>query len=318
MITVGKTGDTDFRTIQAALNYAASGVSPVTIEVQPGLYREKLRWTGAGSLCINGAGGRNTDVRIAFENYEALNPGHDARALFTIKNDAARVHLENLTIENTHIKTGDAGDQAEALFFNSPGGRLTAKNARFISSQDTLQIKGFAWFYHCYVAGDVDFIWGYADTVLFEDCEIHARTDNRGPDKRSWVLQARVLAGKKGFVFLNCDFTAERGRGEATVYAARTNGKGSAASADGWDSIALIKCRMESAAYAGLLWDDDGKAVYPNPGTADSGWREYGNTPRRHPAAYRMTDAEYEAGYQNREQILAGTLLADTLNMSEK
>ena len=43
-----------------------------------------------------------------------------------------------------------------------------AKHSNFVSYQDTLQVKGYSWFYDCFVTGDVDFIWGSANAALFE------------------------------------------------------------------------------------------------------------------------------------------------------
>jgi pectinesterase len=317
IITVGKTGN-GFRSIQDALNTVAAGKSAVTVEAAPGVYREKLVWASARPLCIRGTGGKNTDVRIEFENCESFRSGSENRSLFHIKHEYAQVTLENLTIENTHVKLDAEQNQAEAVYFNSPHGTLAAKNVRFISRQDTLQLKGVCRFYRCYVQGDVDFIWGYVDTALFEDCEINARADNRGTDRTAFVLQSRARANKKGFVFLNCDFTAESSRDDGTVYFARTNCKKPGISTDNWDSIALVNCRIDTAKYHEAGWYDEAPdKIYPPKGTADTGWREYGSTDTqgsridltaRHPAAYCMTDAE-GMRYADRMYIFAGTAL---------
>jgi pectin methylesterase-like acyl-CoA thioesterase len=318
-ITVGKSGaSVDFRTIQAALNAASSGSGAVAIEIDAGIYRENLDWRSSRPLTIKGKdGGANTDVVIAFENCEALNPGSSGRPLFLINQNAAAVAIQNLTIENTRVKA-NSGDQAETLYFNSTGGTLVAKNARFVSRQDTLQIKGFCWFFECYIAGDVDFIWGANDLALFESCEINARTDNRNPSNPAYVLQARTLANKKGFVFVDCDFTGDGDR-TGTVYMARTNGAGSASSTDGWDSVAIIKSRVDTAKYANAFWNKDGKTIYPAAGSVNCGLREYGNTDSsgalldtsgRDGANYVMSQEEFNAHYRARQSIVAGTPLA--------
>lgn len=33
-------------------------------------------------------------------------------------------------------------------------------------------LKGFSWFYNLLIVGNVDFIWGYVNIVLFENSEI--------------------------------------------------------------------------------------------------------------------------------------------------
>lgn len=317
-ITVGKSDvSVDFRTIQAALNAATPGSGAVAVEIDAGIYRENLDWRSARPLTIKGKdGGASADVVIAFENCDALNSGAIGRPLFLINQNAAAVTIQNLTIENTRVKA-KADDQAETVYFNSTGGTLVAKNARFISRQDTLQIKGFCWFFECYIAGDVDFIWGVNDMALFESCEINARTDNRDPSNPAYVLQARTLANKKGFVFVDCDFTADENR-TGTVYMARTNGRGSAPSTDGWDSIAIVKSRVDTAKYAGVFWCKDGKTIYPDAGSANYGLREYGNsdssgapldTGSRDTANYVMSHEEFSVNYGARQAIVAGTPL---------
>jgi pectin methylesterase-like acyl-CoA thioesterase len=317
-ITVGKTGaSVDFRTIQAALNAVSSGSGTVAIEIDAGTYRENLDWRSSRPLTIKGKGGDSSAVVIAFENCEALNPGSSGRPLFLINQNSASVTIQNLTIENTRVKA-NAGDQAETVYFNSAGGTLIAKNARFVSRQDTLQLKGFCWFFACYIAGDIDFIWGANDLALFESCEINARTDNRNPSNPAYVLQARSLANKKGFVFLDCDFTSDGDR-TGTVYMARTNGAGSAVSTDGWDSVAIIKSRVDSSKYNSAFWNKDGKTIYPAEGSVNCGLREYGNTgadgasldtSSRDSANYVLTQEEFSANYGARQTIVAGTPLA--------
>jgi pectinesterase len=127
------------------------------------------------------------------------------------------------------------------------------------------------------VSGDVDFIWGYCDTALFEKCTLHTREDNRGKDRPAYVLQSRALNGKPGFVFVDCDFTAEnRGEG-AEIFIGSSQGTGKPDSIDRWDSIALVNCRISENYDAALWTDEDGsRAVYPEKGSTLTGWRQFG------------------------------------------
>ena len=147
----------------------------------------------------------------------------------------------------------------------------------FISRQDTIHVKGFSYFKNCFVTGDVDFIWGYCDTSVFENCTIHTRADNRGSDRPAYVLQSRALNGKSGFVFINCDFTADDRGENAKIFIGRSQGTGKPTSVDRWDSIALIDCKI-SERYDLALWtDEEGtRAVYPEKGSAFTGWRQFG------------------------------------------
>lgn len=323
-ITVAKAGSASFRTIQAALNYAASaaGTADVTISLAAGTYRENLSWNTAKNLTIKAATGvANTAAVVAFENYDALNTGTDNRPLVLIGASAKAVTLDGITLQNTRTKAENpsASNQAETIYFNNTTGSLTAKNSRFDSRQDTILVKGTSWFYNCYVTGDVDFIWGYPVVALFEKSTIHSRLDDRGATNPAYVLQSRAMKDAKGFVFLECDFTIDAAR-TVDSFLARTGGAGTATSADSWDSVAIIKSRL-SPKFAAVGWSDDGgKTVYPKPATAAVGWREYGNvvegtttavdTSKRFSGSYVMTDAEYTAGYADRGLILAGTALS--------
>ncbi|MCM1322363.1 MAG: pectinesterase family protein [Bacteroides sp.] len=340
-----------FETVQSAFDYiasindaqhaaraadsanAASCTAPafesVSVVLSPGVYSEILRYNLPNALTVSGTdGARNDECIIAAENCEAFAKDTENRALFTLGPNTTRVELRNFTLENTHVKTASDSslcNQAEALCFHNYNGVLTAKNMRFISRQDTVHVKGISWFYNCYIAGDVDFLWGYCDTALFEKCEIFTRLDNRGAQRTGIVLQSRALAHKKGFVFLDCRFSADAERTGA-LYMARSSGTGSAESSERWDSIALIRCVI-SEKFADTLWQDiPGVNVFPSPADALTGWREYGTKTElrdgsvhpldgkakaaRHPASVQLTDEEYARYYKDRAAILAGTPLA--------
>jgi len=318
-ISVASEGPADFRTIQAALDYAADQKKPVpaVITVAAGTYYEALSWSSSVPVTIRGATGKADEVVVKFDNYDTLNSGTDARCLFSVK-EASTVTIQDLTIENVHTKAGaNAGfsNQAETIYFNNTTGALFAKNVRFISRQDTLNLKGFCRFTDCFITGDVDFIWGSADLCLFENCKIEARLDDRGATQVSYVLQARAIPEKRGFVFYKCAFTAEKGRADDSVFMARTGGN----AANGWDSIALIGCTLEAGKFKAALWSDDGGlTVTPAKANAATGWRESDTLDttgalvdfsKRHPASYMLTAAEADA-YRSADVIAAGTPIA--------
>ena len=245
-----------------------------------GLYHERIFYNLPNPLVIESESGDSSRCALRAENCEAFHKDTENRAVITFGENCTSVTLKNFTIENTHVKTCDdasLGNQAEAICFHCPGGKLYCEGMNFESRQDTIHVKGISLFKNCRVSGDVDFIWGYCDTSVFEGCTIHTRKDNRGSDRDAYVLQSRALNGKPGFVFINCDFTAEdRGKG-ARLYIGRSQGTGKPDSVDRWDSIALINCRI-SELYDQALWtDEDGiRAVYPEKGSAMTGWREFG------------------------------------------
>lgn len=133
----------------------------------------------------------------------------------------ANVILKNLTLKNTIVRSevtdkddrGNALTQAEALGFGSSG-NLIAYNCSFISHQDTLRTVGKAWFYKCYIAGDVDFIWMESSGVvgLYEECKIEILNDDNA--SAAYVLAPRATKGTsiaKGNVIYNSTITVPSG-----------------------------------------------------------------------------------------------------------
>lgn len=249
-----------------------------------GLNHERIFYDLPNSLTIKSESGNAEKCALRSENCEAFHKDTENRAVITFGMNCTNVTLQGFTIENTHLKTCDdvsLGNQAEAICFHNQKGFLYCEEMRFLSRQDTIHVKGFSHFKNCFVAGDVDFIWGYCDTSIFDGCTIHTIKDNRGEERPAYVLQSRALNSKPGFVFINCSFTAENRGKNARIYIGRTQGTGKADSVDRWDSIALVNCTI-SEEYDEALWTgkgDDGitdRTVWPPKGSAECGWREFG------------------------------------------
>ncbi|BDC96966.1 MULTISPECIES: pectinesterase family protein [Treponema] len=245
-----------------------------------GALMDRIFYNLPNPLTIASESGDAKKCALSGENCEAFHKDTENRAVITFGMECTRVTLRNFTIENTHVKTNDdasLGNQAEAICFHCDKGFLFCEGMEFKSRQDTIHVRGFSHFKNCFVCGDVDFIWGYCDTALFDGCTLHTIRDNRGDGRPAYVLQSRAKNSRPGFVFINCDFTAEdRGEG-AKIFIGRSQGTGKKDSVDRWDSIALIKCRI-SEKYDSALWTDEGgtRAVYPEKGSALTGWREFG------------------------------------------
>ncbi len=245
-----------------------------------GAFRERIFYNLPNPLVIESENADAEKCVLSGENCEAFRKDTENRAIITFGNDCTKVTLMNFTIENLHVKTSDdasLGNQAEAICFDCKKGFLYCENMIFKSRQDTIHVKGFSHFKNCFVSGDVDFIWGYCDTAIFDNCKIHTIADNRGSDRPAYVLQSRALNGRPGFVFINCAFTADNRGENAKIYIGRSQGTGKKDSVDRWDSIALISCTI-SDLYDTALWTDENgsRAVYPEKGSALVGWREYG------------------------------------------
>lgn len=305
---------------------AVSKTTPVHILLEPGSYREIVKYNMSNPLVMEGVSGAGPqDCVIQADNCESFNKGAENRSILSFGPNCTNITLKNFSVTNAHLKnsadTNALSDSAEALSWNNTIGTLFAENMHFEGRKNTLGLKGFSWFLNSYVSGDVDFIYGECDTALFEDCEIHVREDNRG-DFDGYAVKSNALAEKSGFVFLSCRFTAEKRR-KSSVYVYRTEGRGSSASPKNWDSAAFINCYISDVFDPELAWDDDmSMQIYPR-GNAKNGIREYNtrvvtksgkviedDTSRRNIRSYTMTEDDYFRGYASRYLILHDTPFA--------
>jgi len=276
-LSVDDDGPADFRTVQGALNHVMRNVprgEPVTVRIANGRYEELLYLRGKDNVTLKGESRQG--VVIAAENNDGLNPGSGVgqpplapgatggRALFLVE-DADLLQLDTLTVFNTTWNVKTIGGQAEALNFASEG-RLAATHSDFISEQDTIQVKGYSWFYRSLIAGTVDFIWGYNRAALFEECEIRSLGNSKGSELGGYVMQARTVGeNDPGFVFLNSRFTHGPGpAGNAvrpgSIYLARPGVP------TAWDKVSYINSRMDTH-IAPVGWNG-----VPRAGT---GWFEF-------------------------------------------
>ncbi len=285
-LSVDPDGDADFCTLQGALSYATTlgKDTAVTIELGNGTYQELLYVRDKNNLTIKGASREGTV--IAYPNNERYcygsggsttsKPGvgsamtkSGGRGLFLVES-CNNLVLEDLTIENTFCADDHKG-QAETIYYNADGKRLTIENCSLLSWQDTFLCKGEVWVHNSLIAGHVDYIWGYPKACLFEDCEIRSRAGG-------YIVQARVNnATDKGFVFLNCKLTADAGVTSGSMYLARSGGDTSK-----YDNVTFINCEMSSViapvGWFGPTVNSNAKAPTPLEPTAVSGWKEYGTT----------------------------------------
>ena len=314
-VTVARSGNADFRTIQAAIDwaYTCGGNNAMTINIKNGIYQEQLfarynnkitfkgesregtilQYTNAEEL----AGGTGGSSGVAYEKGAAIGKsGGRAVILFEACDD---IRFENMTLRNTYGKPG----QAEVIYNNSDGDyNMAFVNCSLFSLQDTFCTKGYVWMKGCLVEGDCDFVWGYPRICLFEDCEIRAAGDG-------YIVQSRCQnQSYKGFVFLGCTLTKTSAVADGTMYLARSGGD-----KNYYDNVAYINCKMSTAIPATGWYGNP--APNPSKASAVSGWIEYGSkdlsgntlsVSSRHSASYQLSASEYEAGYKDRATIFAG------------
>ena len=327
-LVVDDDGAADFRTVQGALNYAmqhTARTAPVTVTIRAGRYQELLYLRGKDNLTLRGQSRDGTVIDAV--NSDGVNPGSGTaqearapgitggRAVFLIE-DADLVTIDGLTLRNSALRASPTGGQAEALFFNSEG-RLIVKNASLFSEQDTVQVRGYSWFYRSLIAGNVDYIWGNNRAALFEDSELRTVGDSGNGKSGGYLLQARTVSAQdKGFMFVNSRLTHGLGPTGNDVPAGATWLARSPGYAATWDHVAFINCRM-GPHIAPVGWAGPNVTQpAPNPGqaTATAGWREYGSMdlagkPLDTSARQfgRVLDAqEAKAAYTTRAEFFAG------------
>jgi pectin methylesterase-like acyl-CoA thioesterase len=300
--------------------------TPVHIVLEPGSYIETIRYNLSNPLVMESAPGTKAEnCVLQADNCESYNSGISNRGVFVFGANVTNVALKNFTVSNVHIKTieegSTLGDSAEALVWNNTSGTLFCDGMHFNGRQNTIFVKGCAWFLNSAVSGDVDFIYGESETCLFENCVIETLADNRG-DFDGFAVNSHAAANKSGFVFSDCRFIGEK-RKKSSVYACRTSGKGSAESEKDWDSVAFVNCIFQDVYDPELVWDDDmNLEVFPR-GNASTGVREYNSksvsksgkicepdVSRRNVMAYSMTDDDFFNGYASRYLILHDTPVA--------
>ncbi len=212
---VAADGTGDYYSIQRALD-AVPANGDAMILVAPGVYREVLTINKPG-IQLRSA---NPDARktvVVNDRSAGANGGtlHSA----TVNVTADNFFAENITFENDFNRTHPqlpAGSQALALL--ATGDRAIFHNVRLLGNQDTVYagsrncapdgqscIPARQYFSDCYIAGNVDFIFGDGKAA-FDHCEIHSTAHQGGfitaqgkhyPDEDS------------GFVINRCKLTAE-------------------------------------------------------------------------------------------------------------
>ncbi|ADV83532.1 pectinesterase family protein [Terriglobus saanensis] len=224
-VTVSASGDTDFHTLQEAVDHAPS--TGEIILLAPGRYREKIHIT-TPNIRLIGVGKRPQDVVLSW-NDSARRAGGTGKS-GSVSVDADGFAAENLTIENTwemENERTEEGAQAVALLLNSD--RAVLDNVRLLGAQDTLYANSRTchenlpkdgsvpppgqtacsasreYFRNCYIEGHVDYIFGDAKAV-FDHCEMHSRHH----DTVMLTAQSRHFPEEdSGYFFLHSRITGE-------------------------------------------------------------------------------------------------------------
>ncbi|ADW68233.1 pectinesterase family protein [Granulicella tundricola] len=213
-ITVGPAGSrADFATVQEAVTAAPE--TGAVIRIRPGIYREVVHVDKA-NIQMRGETKDASTVVIVDDMGDPKTCGTFCSPTMFVTGDG--FVASNLTISNDLSKTGKPRTQGVALSIT--GDRAVLRNVRLLGAQDTLyaasrkcaagaECKASRQYYdHCYIEGEVDFIFGNAKAV-FHDCEIHSVVHEAGG---YLTAQSRnSVAEDSGYVFDHCRVTAEPG-----------------------------------------------------------------------------------------------------------
>lgn len=216
----GKEGDSVsgspvYRSIGAAISgMTANGGARAVVLVKTGRYREKLTIDRPRITLLGES--RDSTVITYDAAADTPSPGggrYGTRGSFTLRIVAPDFRAENLTIENAFDYPANAAKsdsdstkfrnpQAVALMTDLGSDRATFVNVRILGYQDTLFTNsGRQYFYKCYIAGHVDFIFGAGRTV-FDDCDI-VSLDRGSKTNNGYVTAASTPVSEQfGFLFL--------------------------------------------------------------------------------------------------------------------
>ncbi|MEV5729321.1 pectinesterase family protein [Streptomyces pharetrae] len=214
-------GRGDFTTVQAAVT-AADG-SGRTLVLAPGVYRETVSVdAGRTEMTWIGAGDDPRDVVIVYDNAAGTPKpgggtyGTSGSATTTVRADgftARRITFANDWLRADH--PGVSGTQAVAI--KVMGDRSAFHHCRFLGHQDTLYADSGAltvfarqYFSHCYVEGDVDFVFGRA-TAVFEHCHFRTldRTDLAGAPYGFVFAPSTAAPNPRGYLVTRCRISSE-------------------------------------------------------------------------------------------------------------
>ncbi|MGH9605313.1 MAG: pectinesterase family protein [Terracidiphilus sp.] len=216
---VAADGTGDYYSIQQAIN-AIPASGHALISVAPGTYREVLT-IDKPDIQIRSPYADASKTVVVDDRSAGTNGGtlHSA----TVNVTADNFFAENITFENDFNKTHPQlpeGSQALALL--ATGDRDVFSNVRLLGNQDTVYVGSHGcssggqncaparqFFLNCYIAGNVDFIFGDGKTV-FDHCTIYSTPHSGG----FITAQSKHYATEdSGFVFDHCTLTAAPGLG---------------------------------------------------------------------------------------------------------
>lgn len=255
--------DTGIMSLGDALAQAAGMPGPVRIDIEPGVYREKLHVAVPGVTIAATAPG----VVIVY-GAAAGHPAPDGKPYGTGRSatltiDAPGVTLRGLTIRNDFdyiadtVSHASGGAQAVALSIARTADRTLVEGCAIEGYQDTLYVAARSLFRRCRIAGGVDFIFGGA-AALFQACDIVTRRVPGAVESGFIAAPSTLAVDRFGLVFDACHITREAGVPDASTWLGRPWRAGGNMAILG--AAAFLRCRLDAhikpAGWTGMGFTD--------------------------------------------------------------
>jgi pectinesterase len=279
-LMVAEDGSGQYTRLQDAIVAAASSSAsnPYVIDIKPGTYSmtnnmDQFKVT-APYVTFNGLGSSPADVVLTGNYWAGDNSpndtyGHATTVITTAGHDFT---ARNITFENGR---GDNTGQALAIY--NKGDRTAFIDCRFLGWQDTLRAElGRQYYKNCYVAGDVDFIYGHA-SAFFDNASIYVRSS--GYITAPALLEPPNDYRAKGFVFSECTIT---GAGSNLTYLGRP-----------WTDGGLVvydNCKMSSVVRA-VGWTGSSREYFAEHHSMDLNGNLL-DVSQREAGSHQLTDAQ--------------------------
>ena len=226
-----KMGNKEYATIAAALADVptSNDTGTYVITLGKGTYNENaLAYNGTATIHIKGDTTTKYGEDVIIKGHGSNMGKERERELLEIQG-TGNIILENVSLQSDWTRTLAGGNNAQAeVLGTDTKGNTVAYNCSFKSNQDTIRTAGKAWFYGCYIEGDVDFLWmeTAGQVALYEKCEIVSVYDSTATSHASYFTAPRM--GKsvkvgKGLVIYNsvCKESAEAKEKGQQTYLAR-------------------------------------------------------------------------------------------------
>jgi pectinesterase len=208
----------------AAIGGGKSAEEPDVVVLAAGTYQQQVT-ISQSNIDVVGGGKKYSDTVLTDDlNARTAKPGGGSTTRGTYGTTGASstfVTGKNVVFANIEFANSTALGGSQAVAIKTTGDGIAFVNCGFFSFQDTLYPTGGRdYFRDCFIAGNVDFIFGNA-TAVFEHCTINSLRHSGGGITAPNTRPTSAL----GLVFLDCTLTNSDPEGKAI---ASTNATGRA------------------------------------------------------------------------------------------